>query len=76
MSCKLLDKHGMIHDITMGNGMFLRRKDNRIQSSTSPINNIYWVRFGNEKGISMEDFKYVEYEDQAMVSIRPFKRSE
>jgi len=62
--------------MTLGNGMFLRMKDHKIQRSNVPMNDIYWTYYESlaDKAINMDNFKNVEYEDINMLRTKPFKR--
>lgn len=76
MSRHLLKKYSNIHDITMGTGMMLRLKDHKLHKSSSPVNNLYWTwhDFINDKSASLDDFKYMDYEDPSFMRIKRFKK--
>ena len=75
----LLDEFGKIHDIGMlgmGYGSFLRRGDHKLHKSSAPMNDFYWFKYAStdDKAASMHDFKYLDYEDQAMMRIKKFNK--
>lgn len=77
MSCKLNGNYSKIHDVTMGNGVLIRRKDHFIQHGSYPMNNLYWeiYREDGDRAIGVDNFKFVDYEDSNMINIKPFKKS-
>ena len=63
--------------MTFGTGTLMRLKDHKIQKNKG-MNNLHWVysKDINDSCMGMESFKYVDYEDAAMVSVKIFRKRE
>jgi len=61
--------------MTFGTGTLMRLRDHKIQRNKG-MNNLHWVYSDNigDSYIAMESFKYVDYEDAAMVPVKIFNK--
>lgn len=68
-------KYDKIHNAVMGSGVHLRGLSYYIYNSSANMNDINWGE--SERGhpaISHERFRFIEYEDDIMSNLKPFKR--
>lgn len=65
--------HGLIS--RFGKKRLLRRA-NKLTNGTMPINDVHWtyLEFIKDKVMSMEKFRFVEYEELINQNIKPFKK--
>ena len=76
MADKLLARFGDIHDASMSKGRCLRRCEHKLHQSSVPMNDLYWIIYDSidDKAASMDDFKYIDYEDYKMMRVWAFKK--
>lgn len=71
---KLTDMNGVVLGGAYTFG--LNYKSSKITDSTCPLNDIYWFRSKviDDIAINMRNLEYVEYQDNIINYIKPFKR--
>lgn len=67
-------RYNKITNGPIGHTFWLFSSDHNIHKSAAPINDIYWYSESGCKALSMDKFRFVEYNDYINHRIFPFKK--